>query len=224
MIAEVIVDISHDKVDRPFDYQIPQELEDRIRCGSQVLIPFGKGGRKIHGFVIKVKKQSDYDSTKLKTIDSLVPGSTSLEENMIELAWFIKTNYGSTMNKALRIVLPVKKESAPVVEKYITAAAEPRRIREALERYAADKRTSARMRLLQEIERETILPYEIVKDKLNISPSTLKALEKEGLIRIDRKENLRDAVRFGEKAPYTIRLNPQQQQIADDMGIELEKK
>ena len=224
MIAEVIVDISHDRVDRPFDYRIPQELEGLIRCGSQVLIPFGNGSRKIHGFVIGVKEQTACENSKLKAIDSLLPGSTTLQSNMIELAWFIKTNYGSTMNRALKIVLPVKKASVPLIEKFIVAASDPETMQKAKDQYAKDKRTSARFRLLQEIAREIILPYTIVKDKLNISSATLKALEKEGLIRIDRKENLRDVFRLDEKMPYTIQLNPWQQSIADDIWNRYEKK
>ncbi len=41
--AQIIIDISHEKVDRTFDYRIPPQLEDRIFVGVLVKIPFGKG-------------------------------------------------------------------------------------------------------------------------------------------------------------------------------------
>ena len=41
--AEIIVDISHEKVDRPFEYIIPDDLSEEVRVGSQVEIPFGRG-------------------------------------------------------------------------------------------------------------------------------------------------------------------------------------
>ena len=41
--AQIIIDISHEKVDRTFDYRIPPQLEDRISVGVLVKIPFGKG-------------------------------------------------------------------------------------------------------------------------------------------------------------------------------------
>ena len=215
--ADVIVDISHENVDRPFEYMIPEELEQEICCGSQVIIPFGKGNRRINGFVTDIRKEPLYDPARLKQIEGIVPGSKTIESRMIELASFIRTNYGSTMNRALKIVLPVKKNSAPVVERYIVASEEYQKLEDALLRYEKDKRTVAKYRLVKEIAREKILPYEIVRDKLNISPSTIKSLEKEGLVRVDVRENLRSAISVKEKAPYTIRLNAAQKAAADSI-------
>ena len=215
--ADVIVDISHENVDRPFEYIIPEELESRIRCGSLVSIPFGKGNRKISGFVTDIKDTPSFDVSRLKSIDSIVPGSKTIESDMIELAAFIRTSYGSTMNRALKIVLPVKKAAAPAAERYIAAAAGDAELEDALARYQKDKRTVAKYRLLKEIAAEKILPYGIVRDKLNISPATVKSLEKDGLIRVDKKENLRNVLNIQTKEAYSIRLNPEQQEIADSI-------
>ena len=43
MYANIIVDISHEQLDRTFQYRIPDELEDQIMVGMQVNVPFGKG-------------------------------------------------------------------------------------------------------------------------------------------------------------------------------------
>ena len=40
--ANIIVDISHEKLDRPFGYIIPDNLEKQVKVGSVVNIPFGK--------------------------------------------------------------------------------------------------------------------------------------------------------------------------------------
>ena len=215
--ADVIVDISHEKVDRPFEYKIPPRLEDVIHIGSQVKIPFGRGNKLIHGFVTGMKEKASFAEEKLKEIDSLVERSTSVDGDMIALAYFIKTNYGSTMNQALKIVLPVKKSADPVQEKYISLTARKDFLQDAIERYGRDKRSVAKLRLLLELEKEPILPYEIVRDKLNIARPTLTALEKEQLIRIDVKENLRDALTFKGKQEYTITLNPAQKKISEDI-------
>ena len=53
MYAKVIVDISHEKLDKGFDYRIPEHLKDRIYPGVQVKIPFGKGNRLIQGEVLE---------------------------------------------------------------------------------------------------------------------------------------------------------------------------
>ena len=50
--ANVIVDISHEKVDRPFGYRIPERLADRVTPGVRVKIPFGAGNVLRTGYVL----------------------------------------------------------------------------------------------------------------------------------------------------------------------------
>ena len=41
--ADVIIDISHEKLDRDFQYRVPEELVQAIKPGVVVTVPFGKG-------------------------------------------------------------------------------------------------------------------------------------------------------------------------------------
>ena len=41
--AGIIIDISHEKVDRSFAYRIPEEMEGQLTLGMVVRVPFGKG-------------------------------------------------------------------------------------------------------------------------------------------------------------------------------------
>ena len=50
--ANVIVDISIDKLDKTFQYRIPEELEGKIEVGVQVDIPFGR--RTLTGYVVEL--------------------------------------------------------------------------------------------------------------------------------------------------------------------------
>lgn len=59
MYANVIVDISHEKLDKTFQYSIPDELLCDIRPGVCVDIPFGS--RTITGYVIEVTDKPEYD-------------------------------------------------------------------------------------------------------------------------------------------------------------------
>ena len=38
--ANIIIDISHEKVDRPFQYRIPERLLGKVDIGSCVSVPF----------------------------------------------------------------------------------------------------------------------------------------------------------------------------------------
>ena len=49
LYADIIVDISQEKLDRTFQYEIPEHLQDDIQIGTKVRVPFGNGGREITG-------------------------------------------------------------------------------------------------------------------------------------------------------------------------------
>ena len=73
--VNVIVDISHEKLDRIFQYRIPEELQGKISTGMQVLIPFGMGNRTIKGYVTGVTDVPDYPVEKIKPVTGLVDGA-----------------------------------------------------------------------------------------------------------------------------------------------------
>ena len=50
--ADIIIDISSDKLDRSFQYRVPERLEKKIKAGMVAAIPFGNAGRVRKGYVI----------------------------------------------------------------------------------------------------------------------------------------------------------------------------
>ena len=42
MIAEVILDNKSKELDRTFDYNVPEEMKEKIKIGSRILVPFRK--------------------------------------------------------------------------------------------------------------------------------------------------------------------------------------
>ena len=90
MYANIIIDISHESVDRVFQYRIPEALEGKIEAGVQVNIPFGAGNRLRKGYVVEVTGQAQYDASRIKEVDSLAEGSVSVQSQLIRLAWWMK--------------------------------------------------------------------------------------------------------------------------------------
>jgi len=119
MYADIIVDISHENLDRVYQYRIPEHLSALVFIGVQVYIPFGMSNRKIKGYVIGLSKTTDYDENKIKEIHSVVDKSLAIENKLIALAGFIRQNFGGTMNDALKVVMPIK-SSIKAVEKKFT--------------------------------------------------------------------------------------------------------
>ena len=85
-VAEIIVDISVDSLDRPFEYLIPEDLADEVREGTPVVIPFGRGNRELRGYVIRIKDDSNWDPSKLKSILSIHRGHVPATGQLLSLA------------------------------------------------------------------------------------------------------------------------------------------
>ena len=45
MYADIIIDITHEKLDKVFQYRIPSHLEGMLKVGTEVVVPFGKGNK-----------------------------------------------------------------------------------------------------------------------------------------------------------------------------------
>lgn len=95
--ANIIIDISHEKVDRPFQYRIPDSLLGTLEEGMCVQVPFGNGNRIRQGYVIEVTDKAQFPEEKMKQVAGVVKGSASAEADAIRLAVWMRKTYGSTM-------------------------------------------------------------------------------------------------------------------------------
>ena len=66
--ADVIVDISHEKLDRPFQYRVPEKLLGALAPGMCVAVPFGKGNRLINGYVLSLSGDCRFDPGKSRIL------------------------------------------------------------------------------------------------------------------------------------------------------------
>ena len=107
--ADVIVDISHEQVDRPFQYEIPERMRDTLDYGMCVEIPFGNGNKIIKGYVVGLSDKCNWNPAKMKAIHRIVVDSTVAQDRQIQLAAWIKKNYGATMIQAIKTVIPARK-------------------------------------------------------------------------------------------------------------------
>ena len=90
--ADIIIDISHEAIDRTFQYIIPEELIETVETGMQVLVPFGQGNRMRKGYVINITDKPSFDINKMKKIADIPDKSLQIEGKLIKLASWIKNN------------------------------------------------------------------------------------------------------------------------------------
>ena len=76
LYAQVIVDVPTMQTNKPYTYLVPSELEDQIQAGMRCVVPFGKGSRKIQGFVLDVSNQKPDEDFEIKNnfLDGLCAG------------------------------------------------------------------------------------------------------------------------------------------------------
>ncbi|WP_432354918.1 primosomal protein N' [Sporosarcina sp. A2] len=104
MIAEVIVDVAAYPIDRPFDYKIPELFAGFVEPGMRVKVPFGP--RKVVGYVIAVKEESDLDIAKLKPLEELIDFDPILSEELLKLSEWLATDTLAYRIEALQVMLP----------------------------------------------------------------------------------------------------------------------
>lgn len=207
--ADIIIDLSVKNVDRVFQYRIPSELVGSVQVGSRVLVPFGKGDRERKGYVVSMTAVPSYEPEKIKEIRSVIPGAVSVQEQMILLAWWMKERYGSTMNQALKTVIPVKSKVAPKEEKTIVSLKTPSEL-ELLLMEAEQKKFKARVRLYRALLENGSLPYRLTAEKLGITLATLKPLEEKGIVQVQTEKASRDPVRDYDREKCRVTLNEEQ--------------
>lgn len=220
MYAKIIVDISHEKLDKGFDYRIPVHLQDKIYPGVQVCIPFGKGNRLIQGYVIEIKETAGYDEDKIKDIAEIVEKSIPIESRLISLAWFIKENYGSTMNQALKTVVPIKETKKELIKKRVILTAADDIVQEYIQKYER-KHATARLKLLSALAETREMDWGLVI-KLGVSSVVVNGLVSEGIVEVREETVYRNPVKYTDLMPYDIVLNKEQKKVADGIKTYIE--
>ena len=102
MIAEVIVNHKSRKVDKAFDYAIPDGMD--IRIGSCVIVSFGAGDKQREGYVIAIKNSSD--AKRLKSIIRISKDLILFDEKQLKLIKWIRERYLVTYIDAIHLVAP----------------------------------------------------------------------------------------------------------------------
>ncbi|MEE0780495.1 MAG: primosomal protein N' [Sellimonas sp.] len=211
MYAEIIIDITHEKLDRTFEYKVPEELEGTLAVGSSVLVPFGNGDKVRTGFIIGFSEKSSFDPAKIKEIRGKAPKSVRIEENLVALAAWMKEHYGGTMIQALKTVWPVKKQERPKEKRIIRRTVTEEEGREWLALFQR-KNQKARARLLEALLENEELDYGWILRKLGLTASVVRALEEMQILTVDTETVWRNPVKASEESQKQIEYTTEQKE------------
>lgn len=213
--AQIIIDISHGRLDRPFTYRIPEALQNDLCLGSLVVVPFGKGDTKRKGYVIGFSNTCEYPDGKLKEIEAIASGGTDVTgDNAVRLALWMKQRYGSTMAVALRTVLTSRKQAKPCEHRSIHLLLSKDDAEKKRHEFAM-KHQVARERLLRELMEAPDQPYSLIVQKLHVTAPVIAALKKQGILEVRTETFLRNPVSIEKCEEAGIRLSPEQRAISE---------
>ena len=225
LYADIIIDISHEALDRVFQYRVPFSLVSEIGPGVRVRVPFGAGDREREGYVIALKDKPEYDPHKIKEIRSVVEDSRTVESQLIQTAAFLRRRYGSSMIQALKTVMPVKTQVRHRETTSVILTMDKDDAKALLEEWIRKRRT-ARVRLLKELlEHGGVLSKEEAVRDCRFPLRELRRLEEAGILRLETKVAYRDPFAGAgfRKKETRHRLNEEQQKAADLFRIDYEE-
>ena len=212
--AQIIVDITSEKLDRTFTYRIPEALAGQITPGVQVLFPFGNGNRQQKGFVLDITDQPSYDPAKIKALTGIVPGAVPVEGELIALAAWIRQTYGSTMIQALKTVLPVRAQVKNQEEVTVTLSSD----RQAVQAYydlCLRRKYRARARVLSFLLERGSCTMQALTGREKSDGKTVRELEEKGLVTLSRKTRYRNPESAVSEQYREKVLTAEQQQAVD---------
>ena len=213
--ARVIIDISHEKVDRPFCYKIPEHLIEVAEVGTCVKVPFGKGNTLRKGYIIELMDTPDFDPVLIKEIQEAETG-VQVEIKLIKLAHWIREEYGSTMIQALQTVLPVKQKVKQKEKKILVRKCTSEEAAELAE-VCEKKHQPAKAKVLRALARDEEISTTLLSQKLHVSSSTILSLKKAGWVEEISELTYRNPLKTRGKAEKQKKLSYDQQSIVDDI-------
>ena len=220
--AGIIIDISHEKVDRPFCYKVPEHLMEEIEVGSCVEVPFGKGNTLRKGYVIEFMETPDFDPNLIKEVQNVKTG-VQVENKLIKLAHWIREEYGSTMIQALQTVLPVKQKVKQKENRILLRKCSKEEAMQQAE-ICEKKHQPAKARLLRALTEDEEIPYSLLTGKLHIAASTINSLKKAGLAEEVSELTYRNPLKDRKALTEQKKLSPGQQEIVDSIWDDYEKE
>ena len=104
MYVSVLTQIGAKAVDQTFFYHVPKLLENNIKIGVRVRIPFGN--MILDGFVLGISDNSSYNNSKIKDIINVIDEEPVLNKEMLLLGKYMSDNLLASLSSCYQVMLP----------------------------------------------------------------------------------------------------------------------
>ncbi len=203
-VCGVAVSAATYAIDKLYDYSIPEPLIPAVKVGCRVLVPFGRGNKKVEGMVLVLRPEA-YSAQRLKPVTEVLDEEPVLDATQIKLGIWLREHLYCTFFDCLRLMLPSglwfqRKETYTLVQQPVLPLAQP--LQEIMDLFSESvpERTVEEIRrftngrctgvMLSQLEAEGYLTYHS-----NIKQKTLDKTERILSLAIDPAEAMQKASR-----------------------------
>ncbi|UCE59334.1 MAG: primosomal protein N' [Phycisphaerales bacterium] len=217
MVAEVAPLIP---THRTYSFLIEPAMEGSISAGQRVMVPLGRRGKLVMGFVVGLDRRT-WDST-LRAIDHVVDAISFVSPDLIQLAREIAVHYACPLGQTLKAITPeaVRRQRGLKTVRYARLLVSVEEVR------ASGKRVSAKRQVLIDAlaERSDPMAVDQLLKEAGASSAVLRAAAKEGWIEIvKRKELPTDESLAAELLEPTFELNDEQSAALGKINTRLDE-
>lgn len=204
MYAEVLIEYKVKSLDRTFTYVVPEHLQNVIKVGMKVSVPFGQGYSMINGFVTNIKYETNLGN--LKSVGDITDTELVLNEELMALGHYLKDTTLCTLISAYQTMLPSSLKIKTISSNYqkYDVYLTLKMPKEFLKTYIEDVKGKKQKELL-----ETLLKNDKVLKK-DYSPSAVASLLEKGIIKEEKKSTYRIS-KEDEKTPSHVKLTEDQE-------------
>lgn len=202
--------------DRLFTYQVPESLTNKIKVGSNVVVPFRN--IVLSGFVVRFVSKPDFKL--IKNVMKVNDQPCLFTENSIKIAEQISEYYMVDFLKSLYLFLPPgmdkkNKKINQLTERIVSFAISPDQVYIAKKELSESKRNVKMLEVIDLVKKNGGIYH---TSKIS-AKSSLASLVKKGILKIEDVVTSRDVVQNKSihiKSNDNIKLNEHQQKAIDD--------
>ncbi|RQD70334.1 MAG: primosomal protein N' [Tindallia sp. MSAO_Bac2] len=220
-IASVILDHYHEKMDRFFDYLVPEAYLESIKPGMRVLVPFGKGNKTLEAYVMKLWDAQDTPEN-LKFVHSLIELKPVMSSQHLKLIHWMKKHYLCRYVEGIRCFVPSglvlksnrkvyyengvrmvrEKTSSKNTPKKVLYASLTKDVTSWQELKVTMRRAPAQLKVLELLRERKTLPLAELIQLAETGRQTVKSLEAKKLVLIEEKTVSRNPFKDRPIIPY----------------------
>lgn len=193
---------------KTYSFAVPDALVDEVILGRRVVVPIGRKGRLVKGFVVALDRRT-WDST-LRPIHETVDSQSFLSNDLIDLGREISEHYRCPLGLALKAMTPgpVRSDTGLKKVRYVRLAQSIKKIEKDCIRISEQRR-----RVLDALDAsEGWQLLETIRRRTGTSAAILRTMFRNGWVDIETRKEIPDADE--EQNPVTnpeFELNDEQQ-------------